>query len=411
MSARRFDSRHLIGLWPILISLLFMEFWCAVVAKPLSEQETLDQALESMDDAVFYKYRTNGNFGMPSGMFTMYTIDAGAARHFFDAAVIATPKNPDAWALLGLCCVEADRDREALTQVDKALALNPKCATALAVRGRVFFKMHRTNDATAELKKALQIDPKNFTAHEMLARNYADQLQDKPALSEFDELVKSHPHNVRAYLLRGNLLSRTGDTEGALRDFGESIKYGPHSSLAYMTRAKTLEKLARHREAIPDYLKVKDLDPSRFHWFSANCNAIHCYEATKQYEKALVLHEEYRPLHELAKMRTLSGMEVGELVDRANDCLALGQSDKALYAVSLVLKSKPHSAAAMQLRAKIYQHMGDHKKAISDFNTLLSWDKSIPEWYRGRAASYKALGQNDAAERDLKTAKELDDSY
>ncbi|THV21228.1 tetratricopeptide repeat protein [Glycomyces paridis] len=71
--------------------------------------------------------------------------------------------------LLAWCLHEADRQEEALTWTDRAVAEEPENADALWLRANVLFELERQEEAAATLWRAVELSPDNGQYHMRLA--------------------------------------------------------------------------------------------------------------------------------------------------------------------------------------------------------------------------------------------------
>lgn len=116
--------------------------------------------------------------------------------------------------------------------------------------------------AIADYSHCLQMKPDNS---ELLAcRGQAHRLSGnyQAALNDLNESIRKSPCSG-AYLIRANVYTCMGDFKQALRDCNEGIakmdKQSPH---AYSNRALVEERLGMTKEAIADYRKALEVDPS-----------------------------------------------------------------------------------------------------------------------------------------------------
>ena len=85
------------------------------------------------------------------------------------------------------------------------------------------------------------------------------------------------------------------------------------------------------------------------------------------------------------------GFSSEEKVDMARSLIEGEPDEKVLEFCTKIISEDPNNADAYFLRAEIYFNMGNYQKAISDFNRVLSLDKSkyeIVYSYRGDAYFY-----------------------
>ena len=59
-------------------------------------------------------------------------------------------------------------------------------------------------------------------------------------------------------------------------------------------------------------------------------------------------------------------------------------------------------------RGATYQILGQHETAIADFSRVISFEPGSAQAYFARSQSFRALGDNAAADRDHRTGRILD---
>src|ERR1700744_611703 len=67
------------------------------------------------------------------------------------------PKNFAARQLLALVYFQEERDQEALSQIEAALAIQPNAAEALATKGSILIRLQRLDDALASFDRAIAV--------------------------------------------------------------------------------------------------------------------------------------------------------------------------------------------------------------------------------------------------------------
>ena len=59
-------------------------------------------------------------------------------------------------------------------------------------------------------------------------------------------------------------------------------------------------------------------------------------------------------------------------------------------------------------RGRSYDKLGQHQRAIEDYDKVIELDPNNAEAYNNRGSSYHSLGQNERATEDFDKAIELD---
>jgi tetratricopeptide (TPR) repeat protein len=84
-----------------------------------------------------------------------------------------------------------------------------------------------------------------------------------------------------------------------------------------------------------------------------------------------------------------------------------GDNERALNEFSLAIKLDGDIDAYYQ-RGQVYETMGEHKKAIDDYDVAIGQMRDAPYVYLARALSKAALGDSAGAAEDRKRASQLE---
>ncbi|MFE3097383.1 tetratricopeptide repeat protein, partial [Streptomyces sp. NPDC059248] len=122
----------------------------------------------------------------------------------------------------------ADRDEEAVTELDHAIAHNPGNAHAWAWRGRCHLWLDGLDQAITDLTAAIEIDPTNAWA---LAR-------------------------------RGETHRQAGQYDQAITDFTAALEIDPTSAWALGSRGQAHQEAGRYDQAVTDLTAALEIDPT-----------------------------------------------------------------------------------------------------------------------------------------------------
>lgn len=95
------------------------------------------------------------------------------------------------------------------------------------------------------------------------------------------------------------------------------------------------------------------------------------------------------------------------LVTRASIFSRLNRDREAIEDFQHAIKIAP-SPELHSERALLHQKLGEHQKALEDWNAVIELSPIWPTNYRSRARTYQALGDQAAAERDFETARRIE---
>jgi|GEM_PF-4878528 len=169
------------------------------------------------------------------------------ARVQFGKVIQMEPGDHEAYYRRAVCAIYLNRYRDALPDLNQAIALlaehvnsrtvPPRHAPDPALHRATLSKYHRVR---AEVHDALK-DP-------------------RASFADLNKAIDIFPHNVEALNNRAaKLLERSRHSE-ALRDLDAALRINPRQRLSYKVRAQVLERLGRDVEALRDALLFRELD-------------------------------------------------------------------------------------------------------------------------------------------------------
>jgi formylglycine-generating enzyme required for sulfatase activity len=161
--------------------------------------------------------------------------------------------------------------------------------------------------------------------------------------------------------------------------------------------------LQRYEDALPDFVKAVELDPSnpeiRKHQSLALSNLGRWDEAIAVLEAALKLSpadpSEY---HDLAA-RNYS--------NRAKGNAEAGRWDLALPDLSAAIRHDPKPAIYHRQRGAAHFNLKQFELAVADFTAAIEREPKEPSYYQFRGEAYKALGKQKEADADFEQARRL----
>jgi tetratricopeptide (TPR) repeat protein len=174
-----------------------------------------------------------------------------------------------ACALRALAEAIEEKDADALTHADQALATNDHLPEALCARGIVQYRDPRSRrKASATLEQALELDRELAVAWAWLARAQldeagADSLEGRAlALKDAEKAIELDAGLAEAYLTRALARStRQRIDPDALTDLTRATELDAKSPRAWYHRAGVYQSLQEHERAISDFTRVIELAP------------------------------------------------------------------------------------------------------------------------------------------------------
>ena len=124
------------------------------------------------------------------------------------------------------------------------------------------------------------------------------------ALRTINSAIGNAPQVTKSYTLRGRILLERGDYEDAIESFDAAIAMDPGQIDAYFNRAISYERVNRWQQAIRDYERCRELDPTEPRYLVAMADML--VEMGRVNEaRAMLLEGLERHQHSAAVRRTL----------------------------------------------------------------------------------------------------------
>ena len=250
----------------------------------------------------------------------------------FDEAIRLAPANAG-YRLVRARYLQGHRKYDqALEEVEQVLGQVPGDANALILQGEVFRELGKMDEAIESFNKATEQAPQAASPFQSRGEIYREQEEYDKAIAEFDKVLELQPgvlmtlvHRAEAYLFAGQL-------EKALADVDLVLEKQP-SIAAHRIRSEVLAKMDRLDEAIEEMERVSEAMPQQ-----------------PDLKMQLALYY---------------------LVDN--------QTQKAIEVYTDVINVDKENFLAFRSRGDAYLSIGQHAKAVADFEEALKREpKDIP---------------------------------
>lgn len=286
--------------------------------------------------------------------------DANAARRALSKVVGAQEATPQqrAEALALRSAVQKDAERQ-MADLDEAIKLVPEMPDYLRLRAQTRYTREKLDDALADIDRALELDKEHAASHELRGMILLGLGRYDDALAAFDRASELAPQASLPYQHRGELYIKKGDSAKAIEQLTKAIELAPDNLAALLVRASVYFESQQPERALADVERAIEVQPQRVepHIMRAELLA-----ATKRMDEAIAHLEE---LEQAApkNVQILSQLGTFYVID--------GQPRKAIEVFSRVLEEDAENDRALHFRADAYLNLGDHAKAIADFERAL----------------------------------------
>lgn len=237
----------------------------------------------------------------------------------FNRVIQQLPDLPDTYDSRGVCLTEIGEFEAAIRDYTEAIRLRPDDTHFYNNRGYCYYAyLQNYTEALKDLNKAIQLQADNIMALYNRAMTYAVMEDYEPAIRDLDEVLRINTQDVWAYVSRGwYKYEHSNDLEGAISDQTKALELNPTEFQALLNRGElqcaaeqyddalnTYASLIAHHpdnvwgysrravihmhkenftEAIVDYTRAIDIEPSH----ACYCNRGLCYSKLEDYDSAI----------------------------------------------------------------------------------------------------------------------------
>ena len=172
-----------------------------------------------------------------------------------------TPRDAQAWFLLGACNHQLSKLDDALQALDRALFIEPRHIQARCAKGAVLCDLGRLQEGLHVYRKALHLAPTDA----QLLLNMGIVLEQTgdlhAALERYDLALEHHPGFATVLLNRGVLLTKLGRLEEALGNNRRLVELHPEWEHAQFNLGEVLLAISRWEQALAAYERATAINP------------------------------------------------------------------------------------------------------------------------------------------------------
>ncbi|MGB2620752.1 MAG: tetratricopeptide repeat protein [Candidatus Acidiferrum sp.] len=362
--------------------------------------------------------------------------DLHAALENFQQVVRFAPSAEPGHLMLGFTLARLGRTKEAIAELEKALALNPNDTDArtnlalafgeigddtkaisefakleasaqtqghdlspsiLAAYARSLAATRQWKAATAKMLAAVEADSRNAQLHDECGTLYAEQLDWTKAEQQFQEAIRLEPNLAIAHLHLGTALETKNEPTG-LSELDEAYRLAPQNLTISLELAKALARRTQDDQAITVLQHALELSPKSIPTIYQLALA---YQRTGKVQQAIPL---------LQKVVSAEPKNAGALTNLG---LALCQTQQAKSAVPFLqraLSLSPGSTTAHEDLAAAFVTLGQYDDAVAELRGALKLAPNDPRLHYNLGIALKMQDDTSAAIPELQAAERLDPS-
>jgi tetratricopeptide (TPR) repeat protein len=322
-------------------------------------------------------------------------------------------ESAEAHYYLGEIYDSLNRDQEAITEYNKALAINPRYTDAWFDLGAVYYNRQRYDDSISAYKQAIALKNDNYETHENLADVYrqiaanavtAMSKTNKPAeLTQHDEIRKRNYQLAESeYQLAIALAERDS------KDPKKKIESQTLADL-YSKHGFVLGRLFRWGATILTLNKAVTINPDSVDYTNlgwAYYNYAQEDLAMKQPDQARVKLENGR--NALQKATALDPKSVGALMNLGVTLSDLGDYKAAIDALQRCVALRDKWIPALNELGIAFRKDGNLDEAVNNFKRAVDVDKNFKSGLFNWAEAEHARGNEKEARKIQERLRKLD---
>lgn len=314
----------------------------------------------------------------------------------------------------------------AIAKYGEILKIAPETGPAYNNLGAVYFKQGQYAQAAGVLERGLKEDPGMTSASALLGMTFFQMGDYAKARPRLEAVVAANPNDNNAEFLLVNDLTKLGDFQAAAAHLEKLAAKAPENQQVWYQLAKVYMQLSEDALA-----KVNQIDPNSVwaHEISAEL-----MESMRNYDGAILewkkaeqaaprqpgVHYKLGDLYwSLSQWDNAAGEFEQELAVDPRNCRAewkLGdilmqkseKPEEALARVDKALAGCPNLVEARADRGRLLLRLHREQEAVIDLNAAEKFNPSEPSTHFLLAQAYRALGNSQQAQAEMKSFSELE---
>lgn len=212
-----------------------------------------------------------------------------------------------------------NQQKEALTDIEKAITLDPTDALYYSNKGRIYISLGDDEFALKCFEDSLRLNPNLVSALILQGRLLLYKGEYTKALKNVNNVLKLSPNKSEAYVDKGNIYSYMKDYKKAEYYIKKGLEITPNSEYALKILADNYLEMGKNIEAIEICDKIIKINPKYSDAYNTKGNV---YSSEKKFKQAIESYTQainIDPFYNYYYNRALTYHEIGKLQLAIND--------------------------------------------------------------------------------------------
>lgn len=312
---------------------------------------------------------------------------------------------------------------EELVDLTQASTLNPSSLACIDMRGKLAYQMGDFDTATNNFNAILRSNPRNYDAMHMLACVNAKKGKKDDALKWSNNALELFPAEAQVYINHGKVLEMLGEWKQAANAYLVAMASSDNTTKAvrhlfalaenhYTEVMDVLRSATDDNPRAPMYFLVRATVAMKFNHFGQAEKDLNSITINNLLENKTVYYNSATcelALTKYAEAEASATKAIALDATRDDYYIVKSRAQKAkgnnlpaaMSALNQANAAKPGSAAVALELARLMLEQNNDAQAIDQLNAAIAAEPHNAEALLLRAVTYKRLGNNDAAKRDL----------
>ena len=290
-------------------------------------------------------------------------------------------------ALIARAALRSDKAQQ-ISDLSEAIKLDENNSDALTARATIYTQDNKFEKATEDLQRLLEIDGDDVLAMAALAEALARQNEFDKAIEIANQAIEKQPKSSAGYELRARIHLMQNDIDAGKQDLDEAIKLNPKSVGALMLRANVALAEDRLEDANKDLDAIQQINPGSPQLYLLRAGVLEQQEDYYRAAKLLEAILQFLPADNEIRLRTALDYSMAE------------EFESALKHANIVVERDKEGWQGLYSRADIYLSMGEHAKAVSDYESAFKHNQTEDNLLNNWAWTLATSDQDEVRDGD-----------